>query len=104
MYQSGKLVNRYECKFGQLLTEKFYGKELPKNGNKNVFLIVGEVHVTNEIKLVSFETEFRKDRKYAKMISEIETTIVKEVAKVRTTQSFTNSKSNTSNVNTTQLR
>ncbi len=63
LYQSGKLINRHECDFGNLLSQKFYQKKYLNKPN-NIFNVVGEIHFTKQIKLINFKTAVQINSNY----------------------------------------
>lgn len=75
-------MNRYECEFGELLSERFYKKKMVrKERARNLFNVVGVIHLSKEIRLVGFGTEVKKDGKFLKLIAEVERAVTKAVQK-----------------------
>ncbi len=78
-----------------MLADKFYGKRyyFSNNEKKNVFTIVGEIIVTDDLRVTNFGTEFRKDMKYTQMIGELESAVIEAVEIIHSNPTVKNHKS-----------
>ena len=62
IYCDNVLIDRYDCKFGQIITDKFYKKKHKKN--KNLFKYAGIIIVSNNLRINMSKTKFISQYQY----------------------------------------
>lgn len=61
------MIDRYDCKIGQLISDKFYKKRY-KKAKTNIFKYVGVLYLSSNMKLNQLKTKVRNQLKYNEII------------------------------------